>query len=162
MHLSLLTIKRAIALLVSNWMSFLKFLLKQMAISNFYQMHFRKIQDVWGGGIALRSLWTLKRVLELLLTNPKNPLRSIYHQPFHKDLIRLQKITYSPWPESRGGLILEDIISGPLNYAIKKMAISNLWLDVFGEKVGMGRRLIWHCFWVSKCWCNSIWAIVRK
>ena len=71
-------------------------------------MHYGKIQCLERGGGSYppsRSLWTLKKALKLLITNPTSPLRNLYDHPFYIYLIFPQGITYNPCLEGFGGRI---------------------------------------------------------
>ena len=79
------TIKKAtLASSISNRMSlFRSFYDNKWPSQNSYQIQFWKTRGACGGRIStLRSLWILKRALELLITNPMSPLPKFLRSPF--------------------------------------------------------------------------------
>ena len=82
---------------------YLKFLRRQVAISQFLSDAFRS-NTRWGGGIRLPIAFKLKKVLENLSTNPMRPPSEVYTTALsRKNLISPKDITYNPYPEGWGG-----------------------------------------------------------
>ena len=84
---SLLTIKKGV--ISFNFLSnepYSKFLRHQVGIAKLLSDAFRENTSCGGGGrsSAFRSLWILKRVLKLLITNLMSTLRSSYAHSFYK------------------------------------------------------------------------------
>ena len=93
---------------------------------------------LWAWGFVclwflLKSLWLLKRVLELLITNPMT-LSEVYMTTLSiKNLICPQGVTYIPCPEGWGFVILKDIISGSFNYVEQNGYLKILIWSVWGN-----------------------------
>ena len=90
---------------------------------------------------AVRSLWILKRTLQIPLTNSMNPILSLYDYPCYKNLTCPRRITHNPCPKGYGVVILKDIISGPFNYA-EQNGYLEILIGCVGEKVSVWGGLI--------------------
>ena len=98
---SLLTLKRALVLSISDGMNlFRSFYDNKRPSQNVYQTHFGKIGGMGGEGISPppRSLCILKRTLKLLVANPLSPLRSSYAHPLYKNLVCPPEHNLQPLP----------------------------------------------------------------
>ena len=133
--------------------SFRSFYDNNWPCQNFYQMHFRRIQYVGGGGGYTRSdSWILKIAQELLITNPVSPLQTLCDHTFYIYLMYPQGVAYNPCCEGPGGgaFILNDIIFEPFIY-VEKNGPLKILIRCVSENGGPGRGLIaLQSLWILK------------
>jgi hypothetical protein len=112
-----------------------------MAISKLWLNGFEEMVGLGGGSITLDSLSTIKKgnfnfqtrwpFFEIFTTTLYKP----YMPPWHNS----QPLQWGLW--GGGAIILKYLISRTFDY-IEQKDISKFWLDVFGEMVGVRRRLV--------------------
>ena len=149
-------------LAMSSWT-----ILDKMAISKFLLDPFCEIKTREGGVSFPPITLALKKGLELLITNPMSPLRSLCDHPFFENLICPQGHNFKPLPWGLWGKVHSQTRFQDFSTLLNKMAISKFWRDVFGLIMGVRGwylpsnpfQLLKRALFLSICnWMSPFWS----
>jgi hypothetical protein len=87
-----------------------------------------------GGGKLPSIIFILKPKLKLSISNQMSVFKSLYENPFHKNLICPRVTTYNPCPQIPGGCFDPNYFSYDHWTIFDEMTISKFLLDTFEKK----------------------------